>query len=554
MAARTAVKKPAPRNAKAALREQKRASTNARKPGFARGFDAGKRGRRLRAIPSTVAAINTQIRAYGKTVVARSRYLAVNNSYASSAKDEFVSAFVGNGIMPSPILKDKELRATIVETFSDWTDEADADGLTDFYGLQSVIAAEMFEAGECFVRIRPRLPEDGLTVPFQLQLLPSEMLPTEHNVTLANGARIECGIEFDAIGRRVAYWFLRKHPGETMTFDISGASQMQVRVPADQVLHLFKPLRAGQIRGIPHTLAGMITLAMLDLYDDAELERKRIAALFGAFITRPNEEAPEENPFAAQEGLRKEPGAHDKSDFTLEPGVVVDLSEGQDVKFAEPADVGVTFEPFQYRALLKAAAGFGVTYAGMTGDRRQANYGSDRGALIHFRRKIEALQNHVMIFQFCRPIWKRWFKEAVLARAIPISATAYLATPKTFDRVKWQPPRWDWIDPYKDLQAEKLAVDSGFKARSDVIESMGGDREEVDTKIAGDQASAEEKGIAFIQLAASIIVSPSETETLVEPPPPDATLPGDNGGTPGKPKPKKAPAPKPKPKPKPTKG
>jgi lambda family phage portal protein len=463
MARVSAKRKPAPANAKAALRSQKRGATNARKPGFARGFEAGKTGRRLKAIPSSVAAINTQIRAYGKNVVARSRYLAVNNSYASSAKDEFVSAFVGNGITPSPIVKDAKLRATIVETFNDWTDEADADGLTDFYGLQSVIAAEMFEAGECFVRIRPRRPEDGLTVPFQLQLLPSEMLPTEHNIPLANGGRIECGIEFDPIGRRVAYWFFRKHPGESMQFDFNGAGNNQVRVPAEEVLHLFKPLRAGQIRGIPHTLAGMITLAMLDLYDDAELERKRIAALFGAFITRPKNEGEEENPFGVEDGLRREPGAHDKSDFSLEPGVVIDLAEGQEVTFAEPADVGVTFEPFQYRALLKAAAGFGVTYAGMTGDRRQANYGSDRGALIHFRRKIEALQNHVMIFQFCRPIWKRWFKEAVLARAIPVSATAYITAPKSFDRVKWQPPRWDWIDPLKDLQAEKLAVDSGFK-------------------------------------------------------------------------------------------
>ena len=46
---------------------------------FTRGMDAGKTGRRLTAIPTNAAAINTQIRKYGKNVVARSRYLALNN-------------------------------------------------------------------------------------------------------------------------------------------------------------------------------------------------------------------------------------------------------------------------------------------------------------------------------------------------------------------------------------------------------------------------------------------------------------------------------------------
>jgi hypothetical protein len=82
-----------------------------------------------------------------------------------------------------------------------------------------------------------------------------------------------------------------------------------------------------------------------------------------------------------------------------------------------------------------------------------------------------------------------------------------------------------------------------------VIEATGGDREEVDTRIKADQQSAEDKGIAFIQLQTTVVVSPNDTETLVDPPEPDASLPGDSG-TPPKPKSKTAPAPKPKPKPK----
>jgi len=481
----------------------------------ARGFEAGRTGRRLRSIPTTTTAINTLIRSYGRSLLARSRYLALNNSYAMAAREAYVSALVGSGIKPSSLHEDKNTKKEIQKLFLDWTDEADADGLTDFFGLQTIVAGEMFEAGECFVRVRRRFAKDGLSVPIQLQLLPAEMLPTDHNEALPNGGRVECGIEFDAIGRRAAYWFYRRHPGELL-FTFDSFKGEKVRVPADEVLHLFRPIRAGQIRGIPHTIAGIVTLALLDLYDDAELERKRTAALFAAFVTRNPGDKPEDNPLT---GATSESDAG-TSDFTLEPGAVVDLDAGQSVVFSEPADVGTSYEAFQYRNLLRAAAGFGVPYASMTGDMKAVNYSSIRAGLVEFRRRIEQHQHHVMVYQFCRAIWIRWFELAVLAAKLPITATAYVANPQRERAAKWVTPKWDWVDPYKDLLAEKLAVDAGFKARSDVVEALGVDPEENDARIAQDQERADAAGISFIRLSSSVIVAPDtadDGESLVDP-------------------------------------
>lgn len=448
-----------------------------------RAFDAGKSSRRLRSIPTATTEINRLIRSYGANVVARSRYLAANNPWAASAKECFVSALVGSGIKPASLIGDAELKAAIQQLWLDWTDEADADGVTDFYGMQAIVAAEMFEAGECFIRFRPRRLEDGLTVPLQLQLLPSEMLPLEDSRDLPNGGTVECGIEFDRVGRRVAYHFLRKHPG-------AGGTGEKVRVPAEEILHLFKPIRAGQVRGLPHTLSAMVTLAVLDAYEDAELERKRIAALFAGFVTRKGEDG-EDHP------LDDLADAADAGMIALEPGAMIDLEPGEDVKFAEPADVGGNYEAFLYRQLLRTAAGFGVPYAAMTGDLRQTSYGSIRAGLVEFRRRIEAMQHHVMVYQFCRPIWRRWFRDAVMAGALPLSPSAYLADERGNSRVKWHPPRWEWIDPLKDRQAEKLAVDSGFKSRSDVIEAEGYDPEETDMRIKQDKDREESLGLSF---------------------------------------------------------
>lgn len=457
-------------------------------------FDAGKNVRRMKSVPTSTVAINSLIRQYGRTVLARSRYLAANNPETVQAKRVYVAALVGTGIKPSSLVQDNPaLKKEIQLAWFDWTDESDADGLTDFYGQQTIVAGEMFEAGECFVRLRARRIEDGLTVPFQLQLLPAEMLDLADNRDLGNGNRVEMGIEFDAIGRRVAYHFWRQHPGADRTFG-NLAGQKTV-VPAEEVLHLFKPVRAGQIRGIPHILSSIIVTAIHDSYNDGELERKRTASLFGAFITS---DAPEEDS-PLVEGEKQADADGVANGVALEPGATVKLEPGEDVKFAEPADVGGNYEAFQYRNFLARAAGMGVPYADMTGDLRQSSYGSQRGGMITFKRSIEPDQHAIMVFQFCRPIWKRFINDAILVGAITVALAAFQARPRDFLRAKWITPKWDWIDPLKDLMAEVLAVKAGFKARSDVIEAMGDDPEETDARIAADKAREERLGLDFAE-------------------------------------------------------
>ena len=51
--------------------------------------------------------------------------------------------------------------------------------------------------------------------------------------------------------------------------------------------HVFHPIAEGQIRGVPWVAPAMVRLWLLDQYDDAELDRKKVAAMFAGFVTRP---------------------------------------------------------------------------------------------------------------------------------------------------------------------------------------------------------------------------------------------------------------------------
>jgi capsid protein len=91
--------------------------------------------------------------------------------------EAFVANAIGTGIKPQSMVADEALREAIQALWRDWCEEADAAGLTDFYGLQALACRAMLEGGECLVRLRYRRPEDGLAVPLQLQLLEPEHLP-----------------------------------------------------------------------------------------------------------------------------------------------------------------------------------------------------------------------------------------------------------------------------------------------------------------------------------------------------------------------------------------
>lgn len=56
---------------------------------------------------------------------------------------------------------------------------------------------------------------------------------------------------------------------------------------------------------------------------------------------------------------------------------------------------------------------------------------------------------------------------------------------------------WDWVDPLKDIRAETLAIQSGFKSRTQAIGERGFDAAMVDAEIASDRDREALLGLAF---------------------------------------------------------
>ncbi|HYN40026.1 MAG TPA: phage portal protein [Rhodospirillales bacterium] len=478
---------------------------------FIGGFEAGFGNRRLKGFQPSRAHLNTLIAAAGADITARARYLIRNNGYAANAIESWAGNVVGAGIKPSSLIADAGLKASVQKLWLEWTDDADADGFTDFYGLQRRAAREVFIAGEVFFRFRSRRLEDGLVVPLQLQMLPAEMLPLTRNEVLAGGNVVRQGIEFDRIGRRVAYHFLRRHPGDVtdpVPGSSPGISRETVRIPASEIVHVIDPVDAGQLRGVSKFAPAIVKLFLLDQYDDAELDRKKVAAMHALFITTP---APAE-PFDVAEST----GENGERTMDLQPGQIVMLEPGEQVQTSDPADSGATYEPFQYRTLLQVSAALGIPYAYLSNDMIKANYSNARLALLEFRRRTEAYQHAVIVWQLCRRVWVRWMDTAVLAGALAIPG--YEANRRGHQACAWLPPKWDWVDPLKDAKAEIEQIAAGLKSRTQALAERGYDAEQVDAEIAADQAREQTLGLSFGAKASSRPLAPDPDEAAAEDP------------------------------------
>lgn len=463
-------------------------------------YDAGGNSRRTAHWTPTSAAINAILFASADTLRARSRDMGRKNPWAVQGVQRFASNAIGTGIKPRSLHPDPKVRKQIHAVWNDWTDEADAHGVTDFYGLQRTVAVAIKEAGEVFARLRPRQEQDGLTVPLQVQLIEAEHVPISHTMPAPNGNMIRAGIEFDKLGRRVAYHMYREHPGDTT---LLGNINELVRVPASEVIHVFEPLRPGQIRGIPGMAAVLLRLYEFDQYEDGELVRNRDASQFSGFIKDdPQALAAVADGIPAEKMMPTIPGVDAGTGtgielLQLEPGTFQKLRETEDVVFAKPAGQAEGYSEFMRWVLRAIAAGLGVTYEQLTGDLSGVNYSSIRAGMLEFRRAVEQFQHSVFAFQFCRPIWLRWMDTAVLSGALEVPAGEYRRNAKEWRKVKWIPQGWAWVDPAKEVAAAKDAIRAGLSSRSQEVAATGYDSEDIDAENAADNVRADDLGVAY---------------------------------------------------------
>ncbi|MFN9090939.1 MAG: phage portal protein [Alphaproteobacteria bacterium] len=419
-----------------------------------RGYEAGRKSRVTEGWRGSNASADAEIAVAGPVLRDRSRDLVRNNALAAQAVQVLVNNIVGPGIRPRAASGNKALNKRVDALWRSFAASCDYYGHTDFHGLLNLAVREMIEAGD-ILALKIATPRgSGRTVPLQIQLREIDHLDTGRVQDIAGGGYTDQGIEFDAGGRRTAFWMFPQHPGGT-TRAIRRRFESE-RIDASRVAHLFERQRV-QSRGVPWGAPAMLALRDLGDWQAAELVRKKTEACLVGIVFGDDETQASVAPVVQDsQGNKVE---------QFEPGLIAYARGGKDIKFNQPASTAGVYEWNRVQMHI-VASGFRVPYALMTGDLSQNNFSSSRVGLNEFRRMVEQLQWQTVIPMFCMPVW-RWFIEAAqLAGLLPLDAVI---------PAEWAPPRFEMVNPLQDVQADLLETRAGFASPQQMIAKRGYD-------------------------------------------------------------------------------
>lgn len=461
-------------------------------------YDAAGHGRRMAGWSAPSTGPNKAIVGL-QNIRNRARDASRNDWTGESGVQKWTTALIGIGITPRfKRILDKSRKLAITDLWNDFVARSDADGVLNVYGQQTLGVRAWFESGEVFARRRYRRLSDGLPVPMQVQLIEAEFVPlldADNWPGMQRGNRIRSGIEFDVLGRRVAYWMYREHPGDGFA---TINANMLIRVDAADIRHMYEPKRPGQLRGVPAMASVLARLRNIGDFDDAVLERQKLANLFVAFITRNTPGAESDDDIDPMTGLPVE-GTSDAPLAGMQPGMSQELDPGQDVKFANPPEAGTMYSEYMRTQHMGTAAAAGIPYELFSGDIANVSDRTLRVLINEFRRLAEQRQWQVVIPMLCQPIVE-WFADAALIAGLISTEECTLVK-----RAEHAPHGWQYIHPVQDPQGKKLEVEAGFRSRSSVIAERGDDPDTVDDERKADDEREKSLGLS------SKIVAKKET-------------------------------------------
>lgn len=424
-----------------------------------RSYEGAKTGRRGASFANRNLSANAAIGSSLGRLRDRSREMVRDSSIGSRTIDVLTAHLVGTGIQTVWNTGSDSADLRVKALWDEFTSASDVEGVLDYYGQQMLLVRAMLEGGEGLLRFIPRRLNDGLAVPLQMQVLESDMIDDARDrsqvMAQASGARL--GVEMGQWSARQGLWLHPTHPSE-MQASVRLQSSL---VPQADVCHLYRPLRPGQVRGVP--VLAPVLLQSRDYADlmDAVVVKARMEACYGLIV----EQAESGRTLASSDK-----DADNRRIEDLRPGMVAYTQPGEKVTAFNPSGQSQV-EQIAILTLMSVAVGGLVTYDQLTGDLRQANYSSLRAGKIEFRRQVEQIQWLNIVPMVLSRVRKRFLEVAILSGRLPARRNGYNS-----DYVM---PAIEPIDPKKDLEADILAVRSGRMSPQEFISGWGRDWREV---------------------------------------------------------------------------
>jgi lambda family phage portal protein len=394
----------------------------------------------------------------------RARYEAANNSYAHGILLSLANDLVGIGPKLQVLLPDatSDYNRRIEKAFTDWSQEIQLAEKLRVMAMAKLIDGEAFA-------LFTNNPNHYNSVQLDLRLVEADQIATtQYDV---QDPSYQDGIFFDQHGNPTTYHVLPVHPGDSHLHPLDSTP-----VAARSVIHWFRLLRPGQVRGVPEITPALPLFAQLRRYTLATLSAAEIAASFAAML---ESDAP-------ADGASEEPNPFET--LEIERGMLTVTPAGSRMNQLKAEQPTTTYSEFKRELLKEIGRCLCAPHYLIAGDASQYNYSSARMDALTYRSHVKVERSHCVSTVLDR-VFAAWLSEAgripgLLPEPLPFSIPH-----------AWYWPGWESLDVLKEAQGDTERLANGTTTLTELLAGEGKDLEEVLRQRAKEKQLEKELGL-----------------------------------------------------------
>lgn len=469
------------------------------------GYDAGDSGRLNANWGALIESAEMTDRTSRDTIRARARDLERNSDMMGGVISAYVRNVIGKGFTLQAKTEDEALNEEIEKLWREWikAKNCDVTGQQSFNQLlRMAVLRKKVDGGILFKKC---YTNDGI-IPFQLQAIEVDELSLSWSQPKNPKHKVAGGVEYNEWNRPVGYWLTQ--------YSVDGVEVASpVYYDAKDIIFLFTKRRPSQVREISDMTPTLTRIRDVNEFITAVSVKERIAACLSVFIKKAVPASGlGRNGMAASAAIKNYEGKR------LSPGMIAELNAGDEVQIVDPkgtSNDAAAFLKLQQRLI---GTGQGLSYEGTSRDMSETNYSSARQSSIEDEMTY-AEEIELLVEKFMSPVYEAFVESALLCGAITVKGMKWTDAKKLTVH-KWAASPKKWIDPLKEANATRVALESGQKTFTQVCAENGRDWREVIDEMAAAQEYATAKGVNIVQGKA-----PAPAVPLVAP------NGGDKGGT-----------------------
>ena len=362
-----------------------------------------------------------------KRIRERARYEVANNPYLAGIVDRQAVFEIATGPDLQVHGDDEDFNTEVEEAWGRWADAVDLAGL-----LRTMVMARVVD-GEAFAILGTNPATDDEV---KLNFLAVECDRVTSPQWYGQLENYVDGITFDDYGNPLSYDVLTYHPGAS----VQGVTRDAIEIPADRMLHLFRPKRPGQHRGVTEIASSLTIMPGLRRFVAATIFAAETAAKLAGIV---------ETPLAAGDlPDSTEPGTVD-----IPFGALAPLPYGSKLSQLKAEHPNTLHSEFLKSGYGQVGSPLSMPRNISMSDSSDMNFASAQIDALPYWSVIAVLQKHTQRYVL-RRIMKAWYAEA--AYAYQWTANRRILQPYTFNWVG-KP----YSNPVDDATATQTNLASG---------------------------------------------------------------------------------------------